>query len=158
MTKKTDSEANTTSLKWRLSEQPTVEGLKKLVESQIITAEEAHSILLSEETKTSKATAELEKEVEFLKELVETLSKNRPTEIVRYIETHHPHYYRYDWYRPYYMGAINIAGGHATTFKPMVNSFGLQTQTFTTESNALPAIFKTPISGTSTYMDVTPSS
>ena len=89
-------------LKWRLSKLPTATELRELVKDKIITQEEARQILFSEDTKVEKSNKDLESEVKFLRELVDKLSENKVTEIVKYVEGYYPRYRRWDWFQPYY--------------------------------------------------------
>jgi len=91
----------TKSLKWRLSKLPTPSELTELVSNKIITPAEAKEILLSEEEKTERDVKSLEEEIKFLRELVEKLSDNKSTTIVKQIEYIQPAYRQYNWYRPY---------------------------------------------------------
>lgn len=60
------AKADEMKLIWRISEKPTAEAVASLVETKVITAEEARSILFREEVKQSD-------EVEALKEMINTL-------------------------------------------------------------------------------------
>lgn len=87
-------------LNWRLSKLPTVEELQALIKDKIITQDEARGILFNEETEEEKDIKSLEKEVEFLRKLVEEMANNR-NQIVEKINYIAKPYYRYDWYKPY---------------------------------------------------------
>lgn len=63
-------------LVWRLGKLPTIEELRDLVKDKIVTNDEAREILFSQETEKERDTESLKKEIAFLKELVDTLSKN----------------------------------------------------------------------------------
>lgn len=95
------------TIKWRLSKLPTVEELQILVKDKIITPEEARDILFTEETIDAKA---LKQEIIFLRSLVEKLSNNSNTTIIKYIEEIKP--IRQGWYQPY---ATWTSGGTTTT-------------------------------------------
>lgn len=82
---------------WRLAKLPTPDELVNLVNNKIITNEEAKEILLSQEDE--RGVEGLEKEVEFLRNLVQKLSQNKQIiETIRYIEKP---YRNWDWYQPY---------------------------------------------------------
>ena len=83
---------------WRLKEQPSSESLQELVASGILTKDEAREILFSSETEVD--TKSLKSEIEFLRQLVENLSKNRNT-IVEVIKKYEPTWEKYHWYKPY---------------------------------------------------------
>jgi hypothetical protein len=70
-------------LKWRLSELPTGGEVAELVEQEIITKEEARDILFNETEQEPKTPTvkKLEKQIEFLEELVKDLSK-RPNQVI----------------------------------------------------------------------------
>lgn len=74
MTKK-----NEKTLNWRLSELPTAGEVAELVDSEVITIEEAREILFSEASSSDEKVRALEEQLEYLRGLVETLSKNRST-------------------------------------------------------------------------------
>lgn len=75
-------------LKWRLSEKPTVENLKSLVDSQIITKEEAKKIVLDESVVSQADIEEIKAEIKLLRKIV--LEGNSRTEIIRIIEKEIP--------------------------------------------------------------------
>lgn len=97
MTKKT--------LKWRLKELPDASSVAELVEQGVVTKEEARNILFDEfeELKASEREKELQRQVEFLEDLVKELSKNRttvtswPVYIEKYVKTW-PNPYPAIWY------------------------------------------------------------
>ncbi len=81
-------------LKWRLSERPTPENLLKLVESGIMTKEEAKSIVLDEGEINSSDIDSIKNELELLRKMVLSISEkteNR-TEIIKIIEKEIPIY------------------------------------------------------------------
>ena len=92
-------------LKWRLSEKPSVTAIKELVDSKIITTEEARQIILEETEYNSKSFQEVLDEIKVLRELVLKLSERESKEIIKYIQlqsnwTSLP--FRNDyWYQPY---------------------------------------------------------
>jgi len=83
---------------WRLKEKPSAEGIARLVEQKVITAEEGREILFSESSPNAKAQ---EEEIKFLRELVDKLAVSR-NKFVTIYETWHdysPIYPR--WYKRY---------------------------------------------------------
>ena len=88
------------NLKWRLSEKPTPQSVVDLVNTGIITKEEAKEILFNQETEESRDQESLKAEIKFLRELVEKLSEGR-TQIVETIKYIERPYVRHDWYKPY---------------------------------------------------------
>jgi polyhydroxyalkanoate synthesis regulator phasin len=97
-----------TILKWRLSERPTPENLLKLVESGIISKEEAKKIVLDEGEVNQTDIEALKGEMTILRKMVLELSDKtgKTTEIVRIIEKEVP-YYIEKWngssiWKPYY--------------------------------------------------------
>src|SRR3990167_2778707 len=84
---------------WRLKELPTPETLEKLVESGILSKDEAREILFSSETEEDRDKKSLESEIKFLRELVEKLAKR--SEITTTIREVSPHYCHNYWYKPY---------------------------------------------------------
>lgn len=92
----------TKKLTWRLSKLPTVEELLQLVKDKVITQKEANEILLKEKDEEEVADVNaLREEIKFLKKLVENLSKNNNTTIIREIERIQVPYIHHPWYRPY---------------------------------------------------------
>jgi hypothetical protein len=88
-----------TKLVWRLRESPTADKISLLVNTGILTKEEAREILLNQETKESRDMESLKFEIKFLRELVEKLSdRSQIVEIIKEIKVP---YYRQDWWRPY---------------------------------------------------------
>ena len=85
---------------WRLSKLPTVDELLKLVDSKLITQEDAKEILFNLETIEDRDTKSLQSEIKFLRELVQKLSTNR-SQIITTIKEIEVPYKRWDWYRPY---------------------------------------------------------
>lgn len=68
---------NEKTLNWRLSELPTAGEVAELVDSGVITKEEAREILFSEASSSDEKVKALEEQLEFLQGLVKTLSENR---------------------------------------------------------------------------------
>ncbi len=86
---------------WRLREQPTPESLKGLVNTNILTKDEAREILFSSETEEDRDKKSLESEIKFLRNLVEKLSKGNNSHVVEIIREVEKPYYRWDWHEPY---------------------------------------------------------
>lgn len=111
----------TTKTSWRLSRLPTPSELTELVESKIITPEEAKGILLETKTEEERTEDSLKAEIKFLKELVDKLAAR--SHIVEVIRATVPSYKRYPWYGPYYtwtdggvyMTTSGTAGGTGAT-------------------------------------------
>ena len=92
-----------TKIVWRLKEQPTADSLRELVKDGILTKDEAREILFSQETSDGDDIKNLKEEIKFLKDLVERLSKNSRTEIIKQIEYIEKPYKRYPWWDKYDM-------------------------------------------------------
>ena len=94
-------------LRWRLKEAPTFSDVERAIELKIITKEEARDLLFSNQNQNDKV-KDLEKEVDFLKGVVEELSKNRNwTTVYKYVEKY-PH-------RPYWWDNVVLCLADATT-------------------------------------------
>lgn len=104
---------NKTTLKWRLSNLPSVAELRQLVEDEVITREEAREILFRSETEEDRDKKSLESEIKFLRDLVEKLSASRSQIITTIREVKTPYYIQQPWYRPYevWCGATTTAAG-----------------------------------------------
>ena len=89
----------TKKLIWRLRESPTSKSLMELIESKLLTKEEAREILFSSETKDERDSKSLKSEIKFLRELVEKLSDGNNTRVIKIIKDYN---YPYSWYKPYY--------------------------------------------------------
>lgn len=76
-------------LVWRLKELPTAEGVSRLVEQGIITADQARDILFSKpvEKNTDEENKALKEQVKFLQELVDRLVSQRHSIAVPYTYT-----------------------------------------------------------------------
>lgn len=94
-------------LKWRLKELPTAEGVAALVDKKVLTPEEARDILLTEGKQDAASIKELQEQIDFLKELVRTLSlSGRGATAVyypQYIESR-------PWWRDMYFGSTSTGG------------------------------------------------
>lgn len=101
-----------------MSKLPTVSELTELVQNKLITQEEAKDILFKSESDTDRDKESLEKEIEFLRRMVEKLSsRSQITEVIKEIKTP---YYQYPWYQPY----MSWCGGVTTN---AVNAYGVTT-------------------------------
>jgi hypothetical protein len=89
------------NLIWRLKDQPTAEGIARLVETGVISSEQGYEILINESQTTKKELAAKEEEIKFLRELVDTLANknNGWTTIVKEYRDYRPHYPT--WYASY---------------------------------------------------------
>ena len=106
---------------WRLANRPTSEDVVKLLNSGIITKDEAKEILFNVEEEAERDKKSLESEIKFLRELVEKLSKGSPTQIIETIRYVEKPYIQYPWYQPYvvWCGNTTIAtGGYSVTNAP----------------------------------------
>lgn len=70
---------NKEQLTWRLKERPSAEGVSKLVEQGIISKEEGRKLLFDKLEYNEVEIKALKEQIEFLKGVVDTLSKNRST-------------------------------------------------------------------------------
>jgi len=91
----------TRKLSWRLSKLPSVEELLSLVEKKLITQYEAKEILFNTTDEDEPKVTELQAEIKFLRDLVETLSKGKREIIVKQIEIIKEPYKVEPWYQPY---------------------------------------------------------
>ena len=103
-------------LKWRLSKLPTPSEIVELVANKLITQEEAKEILFDKVTEEDVNKNALKKEIEFLRKVVEDLSKSK-SETVRVVEKHINHYKDWTWYQPYtnWCGSTYVGGNSAVT-------------------------------------------
>lgn len=118
----------TTKIKWRLSKLPTPSELVELVNNKLVTQDEAKEILFTQEEAPD--VEDLKKEIEFLRKVVEDLSKSK-TDKVTVIEKHIKNYPDYHWHQPYYTycstwlttdGTTINGGGGVTTLTGTANS------------------------------------
>ena len=88
-------------LKWRLSTLPTPSELQELVKNKILTQEEAKEILFKEEeVEKERDINSFKEEIKFLRELVDTLSKQSKSVVYEYIlQRAYPP--QWTWYQPY---------------------------------------------------------
>lgn len=93
---------NKTKLVWRLGNRPTTIEVINLVETKLITQDEAREILFNTETEEDRDKKSLQSEIKFLRELVEKLSDGKMSRIVEVIrEVEKPIYIDRNWYQPY---------------------------------------------------------
>ena len=109
-----------TNLKWRLSKLPEPLELLKLVESKIITQDEAKAILFKQEDEEDRDKQSLESEIKFLRELVEKLSQNSNQIITTIKEIEMPIYTKQNWYNSYklWYGAPDYLCGNSNDLYP----------------------------------------
>lgn len=105
-----------TKTKWRMAKLPTPDDIRALVAEKILTVAEAREILISQETDEDRDKASLQDEIKFLRELVQKLSNNSRTEIVRQIEYIEKPYRKYDWWEPYKFYCTSTAGNDTLTY------------------------------------------
>jgi hypothetical protein len=138
-----------TQLKWRLTKLPTPSELVELVNAKLVSQDEAKEILFTTETKEDLDANALKKEIEFLRKVVEDLSKSR-SETVRVVEKHINHYKDWTWYQPYNTwcsGTMYLSGSGSTTLGNLSNGVTLtttggnylNTNVSTTVSNSAPS-------------------
>lgn len=75
------------TLKWRLAELPTAGEVAELVDSEVLTKEEAREILFTESSSSDEKVKALEEQVEFLQDLVSRLASRGNTTFVPYTRT-----------------------------------------------------------------------
>lgn len=93
-------------LRWRFKNLPTVSEVQQLIDVKVITAEEARELLFNEGDKAEASDREkdLQRQIEFLEDLVKELSTHRntvqnwPVYITKYVEKW-PNPYPTIWYR-----------------------------------------------------------
>lgn len=117
----------TTKIKWRLKQLPTVGELALLVHDGILTKEQAQEVLFSLETDEDRDKQSLQDEIKFLRELVESLSKNKPERIVETIRYIEKPYVTAPWYHPYYVYANSTTGNSGGLYVTTSGTAGLAT-------------------------------
>jgi hypothetical protein len=80
---KKNNEDNQKTLKWRLSELPTAGDVAELVDSGVITPEEAREILFTEASSSDEKVKALEEQLAFMQDLVKQLAGRNPTTFVQ---------------------------------------------------------------------------
>lgn len=110
---------------WRLRESPTSKTLIELIESKLLTKEEAREILFSSKEESSDRNLKsYQSEIKFLRELVEKLSKGNYSSIITIIKE--IPYKRFPWYGPYgfWMGGTTDRVYSSTTDNATGNIIG----------------------------------
>lgn len=121
--------------KWRLFELPTPAEVGQLVRDEILTKEEAREILISKENDEERDKKSLQGEIKFLRELVEKLSSNRKSDIIREITVIEKPYRQQPWFQPYYTFAgANTLISSGTNAVGGLGSSGTATYTDATNS------------------------
>ena len=88
-------------LNWRLKDLPTASEIADLVDSEVITKEEAKELLFNDTQEDSRKVKALEEEVKFLRELVDTLAaKNNSWHTIVHEYRDYTPQYPY-WYKSY---------------------------------------------------------
>lgn len=85
------------SLKWRLSERPSVDNITDLVDAGIISKEEARQIILDTVEVDPITLEDLQSEVKLLRKLVLEIAERHPQTIVKIIEKEVK---KQDWWTP----------------------------------------------------------
>lgn len=85
-------------LVWRLSEKPSADVIGRLVEKDVITKDEARTLLFSQDE--PKKVQELQEEIKFLRELVDKLTDQKNVQIVREVYNKWTPTYTH-WYQGY---------------------------------------------------------
>lgn len=104
-----------TKLSWRLQELPTAGEVAELVDSGVINKDEARDILFKDKTdKDSEEKEALKEQIEFLKGVIETLSKNRLNNwtVVPYTYTIKTPIKKYGWDNTIMYASANMGGSH----------------------------------------------
>lgn len=120
-------------LTWRLGKLPTPEEVRGLVQDKLLTQEEAREILFKEESDEERDKKSFESEIQFLRELVERLSKDRIQVIEKIREVQIP-YVRYPWYQPYQTWCGSVNGASNTLYSSGTTSLSTQTNTSAMQS------------------------
>lgn len=105
----------TKKIKWRLGKLPSPDEVALLLDKGVLTKDEAREILFSLETDEDRDKASLQEEIKFLRELVQRLSNNNRTEIIRQIEYIEMPYRKYGWYQPYHIYCSSDNSSTTTT-------------------------------------------
>lgn len=131
------------TLKWKLSEKPTAENLRSLVEIGIMTKEEAKKIVLDESSISQSDIEEIKAEMSLLRKMILELSEKsgKSIEIVRIIEREIPVYKDYYWHRPWWRDNIVWCSNQLASYN--------NTTSYTTSGSAYNALSATPTSSLS---------
>lgn len=110
------------NLTWKLKELPTASELADLVDSEVITTEEAREIVFGNSENDKEVIKTLQDQIEFLQDLVKEMSRNRTTTyiptITREITVTRPYWDKY------WMSTNKVLGdaGYTLTTSGSVNS------------------------------------
>ena len=136
MTKKEQEElVKRVSLKWRLSDKPTLKDVTVMLEKEIITKEEAKDMLFNEEVeeKTDKKIEALKEQIKFLQAVIESLS-SKSHDTVTYIPAY-PTYWYWPTHRPYWVNSTSgTTYGTATLNTGSLGSSGSTTYSVNTQN------------------------
>jgi hypothetical protein len=111
------------TLKWRLSDKPTLKDVESMLDKDIINKDEAREMLFSlnkPATKDEQVKA-LEEQVEFLKTVVEKIANKPPQVVWGYINTYTPTYL---WSGTRYVNPYVITGSFGTSLMNSVVTAG----------------------------------
>lgn len=104
--KKTDEEK---TLKWRLSERPTVENVSQLLSNGILTKEEARQIILEESAIKQSDIEDIKSEIKVLRDLILSQPNPQYVQIIRQYQTPN-----HGWGNPYYVYCSTNSGTNTT--------------------------------------------
>ena len=113
------------NLVWRLKEQPTTESLRQLVKDEILSKEEARTILFSKENSNDKMNA-LKEQIKFLEGVIKNLSTNRGMTWINNYPVYTPTYPVRYWSTGLGMGTFYTANASANTVSLRGNLGGSQ--------------------------------
>jgi predicted nuclease of restriction endonuclease-like RecB superfamily len=105
------------TLKWRLSNKPTLQDVEKMLGLEIISKEEARKILFSEESTNDKVKAH-EEQVQFLQRVVDKLSSQPPQVVWKYVHDYTP---RQVWLTTGSISPNKLLGSSYTTLANMTS-------------------------------------
>lgn len=88
MTKKNEEQPDI-KLTWRLASKPSLDDVTTLLEKEVITKDEARQMLFSEVDRNGQIKA-LEEQVEFLKDIIDRLSKQPAQTVWHYVQAYAP--------------------------------------------------------------------
>lgn len=98
---------NKKNLTWKLKEMPTGGELADLVETDVITKEEAREIMFGSAENDKEKIKALEEQIEFLRDLVTELSKNKTTTIYDWTYSRPIRYYNTPYWKDTYTVLCN---------------------------------------------------